>query len=244
MIKKVFVGKSSLVSDLLDLVLPDVCGTFNTQVRGGFTYFITFITDHSQCGYVYLMKYKFEAKFKEFRPEVENQIGRKTKVLRLDKRSFTKLSLFLWGYALETATQLLNMAPSKTMAKTPYELWHNKPASYKYLMLWRVPHVPRDYWETNWIRDLVCVGRIKNKEWKTCLSGRGGRRLARRGERQLKLHELEISMHIKFHASEPLIEVVQAIMNIFGGEGNNVLLGFKAGIELRADGMGAYLARR
>ncbi|KAL0381237.1 UNVERIFIED_CONTAM: hypothetical protein Sangu_0188000, partial [Sesamum angustifolium] len=87
MTKKVFVGKSSPASDLLDLVLPDVYGTFNTQVRGGFTYFITFITDHSQCGYVYLMKYKFEAKFKEFRPEVENQIGSKTKVLRLDRRS-------------------------------------------------------------------------------------------------------------------------------------------------------------
>ncbi|KAK4409389.1 hypothetical protein Sango_0011900 [Sesamum angolense] len=74
--------------ELNSLELDDLDNlTFNTQVRGGFTYFITFITDHSQCGYVYLMKYKFEAKFKEFRPEVENQIGRKTKVLRLDSLS-------------------------------------------------------------------------------------------------------------------------------------------------------------
>ncbi|KAL0448438.1 UNVERIFIED_CONTAM: hypothetical protein Slati_1400200 [Sesamum latifolium] len=31
------------------------------------------------------------------------------------------------------------MAPSKTVAKTPYEIWHGKPASYKYLRVWRSP---------------------------------------------------------------------------------------------------------
>ncbi|KAL0437852.1 UNVERIFIED_CONTAM: Retrovirus-related Pol polyprotein from transposon TNT 1-94 [Sesamum radiatum] len=53
--------------------------------------------------------------------------------------SFTKLPLFFWGYALETAAKLLNMAPSKTVAQTPYKIWHDKPASYKYLRVWGSP---------------------------------------------------------------------------------------------------------
>ncbi|KAL0283835.1 UNVERIFIED_CONTAM: Retrovirus-related Pol polyprotein from transposon TNT 1-94 [Sesamum angustifolium] len=47
--------------------------------------------------------------------------------------SFTELPLSFWGYALETAARLLNIAPSKTVAHTPYQIWHGKPSSYKYL---------------------------------------------------------------------------------------------------------------
>ncbi|KAL0413385.1 UNVERIFIED_CONTAM: Retrovirus-related Pol polyprotein from transposon TNT 1-94 [Sesamum radiatum] len=50
--------------------------------------------------------------------------------------SFTELPLSFWGYALETAAKLLNMAPSETVAQTPYQIWHGKPASYKYLRVW------------------------------------------------------------------------------------------------------------
>ncbi|KAL0405493.1 UNVERIFIED_CONTAM: hypothetical protein Slati_3863200 [Sesamum latifolium] len=50
--------------------------------------------------------------------------------------SFTELPPFFWGYALETATKLLNVAPSKSVPQTPYEIWHGKPASYKYLRVW------------------------------------------------------------------------------------------------------------
>ncbi|KAL0378542.1 UNVERIFIED_CONTAM: Retrovirus-related Pol polyprotein from transposon TNT 1-94 [Sesamum radiatum] len=53
--------------------------------------------------------------------------------------SFTKLPLSFWGYALETAATLLNIAPSKSMAQTPYQIWHDKPASYKYLRVWGSP---------------------------------------------------------------------------------------------------------
>ncbi|KAL0349709.1 UNVERIFIED_CONTAM: hypothetical protein Sradi_4120100 [Sesamum radiatum] len=47
--------------------------------------------------------------------------------------SFTQLPLSFWGYALETAAKLLNIAPSKTVPQTPYKIWHGKPTSYKYL---------------------------------------------------------------------------------------------------------------
>ncbi|KAL0455965.1 UNVERIFIED_CONTAM: hypothetical protein Slati_0935700 [Sesamum latifolium] len=45
----------------------------------------------------------------------------------------------LEDYALETTTKLLNMVPSKIVPQTPYEIWHGKPASYKYLRVWGSP---------------------------------------------------------------------------------------------------------
>jgi hypothetical protein len=57
----------------------------SVKVRGGYEYFITFIDDYSKYGYVYLMCWKFEAieKFKEFRMEVENQLGKYIKLFDL-----------------------------------------------------------------------------------------------------------------------------------------------------------------
>ena len=51
----------------------DVCGPMSTQARGGYSYFIIFTDDMSRFGYVYLMKYKFEAfdKFEEYQRMVE-----------------------------------------------------------------------------------------------------------------------------------------------------------------------------
>ncbi|KAL2246206.1 UNVERIFIED_CONTAM: hypothetical protein Sindi_2888800, partial [Sesamum indicum] len=48
----------------------------------------------------------------------------------LSMMSFIELFTFLWGHTLETAAKLLNMAPSKTLPQTSYEIWHDKPASY------------------------------------------------------------------------------------------------------------------
>ncbi|KAL0411220.1 UNVERIFIED_CONTAM: hypothetical protein Slati_3711700 [Sesamum latifolium] len=87
MTRKPFVGQSTFANGLLDLIHTDVCGPLNTQARGGFSYFIIFIDDHSRYGYVYLMRYMFEVfvRFKEFRLEVENKTGHKIKALRLDR---------------------------------------------------------------------------------------------------------------------------------------------------------------
>ncbi|KAL0381259.1 UNVERIFIED_CONTAM: hypothetical protein Sangu_0190200 [Sesamum angustifolium] len=144
MTKKPFVGQRMLANSLLDLIHIDVCGSLNTQARGRYSYFITFIDDYSRYGYVYLMRYKFEAfeRFKEYRLEVENQTvercasERKNQTL-LDMvrsmMSFLELPLSFWGNALETVAKLLNMAPSKKISQMQYEIWHGKPASYRYL---------------------------------------------------------------------------------------------------------------
>ncbi|KAL0419079.1 UNVERIFIED_CONTAM: hypothetical protein Sradi_1321400 [Sesamum radiatum] len=53
--------------------------------------------------------------------------------------SFTVLPLSFWGYGLETVARLLKIASSKTVAQMPYQIWHDKLASYKYLRVWGSP---------------------------------------------------------------------------------------------------------
>ncbi|KAL2230603.1 UNVERIFIED_CONTAM: Retrovirus-related Pol polyprotein from transposon TNT 1-94 [Sesamum indicum] len=154
MTKKPFVGQSTLASGLLDLIHSDVYGPLNTQARGGFSYFITFTDDHPRYGYIYLVRYKFEAfgRFKEFRLKVKNQTGRKIKTLRSDRGGEYLSGEFLdylkenrilsqWTppgchnlirYALETATKLFNVAPSKAVDQMLYQIWHGKPAFLGY----------------------------------------------------------------------------------------------------------------
>jgi hypothetical protein len=48
------------------------------------------------------------------------------------------LPLSFWGYALETTTFTLNRVPSKSVVKTPYEMWTGKTPSLSFLMIWVV----------------------------------------------------------------------------------------------------------
>ena len=132
---------------------------------------------------VHLMKRKSEAfeKFKEFRAEVENQLGKHIKAIRSDRggeyllgdfkdyltkngivsqltapgtpqqngvakrRNMTLLDMVrsmmscsilpisFWGYALNTAMYLLNLVPSKSVPKTPVELWNRRKPSMRHL---------------------------------------------------------------------------------------------------------------
>ena len=86
MTKRPFCAKGRRAPDLLELVHSDVCGPMSTQARDGYKYFITFIDDYSRFGYVYLMKRKSKTfeKFKEFRAEIENQLGKCIKAIRSD----------------------------------------------------------------------------------------------------------------------------------------------------------------
>ena len=87
MTKSPFTGKGERASDLLGLIHSNVCGPMSTQARKWFRYFITFTDDFSRFGYVYLMRHKSESfdKFKEFKAEAENQLGKKVKALRPDR---------------------------------------------------------------------------------------------------------------------------------------------------------------
>ena len=87
MTKRPFNAKSRKAEELLELVHSDVCGPISIQARGGYEYFITFTDDYSRFSYVYLMKRKSETfeKFKEFKVEVENQLGKRIKAIRFDR---------------------------------------------------------------------------------------------------------------------------------------------------------------
>lgn len=87
MTKSPFKGEMERAEGLLDLIHTDVCGPLSVSARGGYGYFVTFTDDYSRYGFVYLMKYKSETfeRFKDFRHEVENQLGRRIKKLRSDR---------------------------------------------------------------------------------------------------------------------------------------------------------------
>ena len=46
------------------------------------------------------------------------------------------LPISFWGYALETAAFILNRVPSKSVERTPYELWNGKRPSLSFLKIW------------------------------------------------------------------------------------------------------------
>ncbi|KAL0303390.1 UNVERIFIED_CONTAM: Retrovirus-related Pol polyprotein from transposon TNT 1-94 [Sesamum radiatum] len=72
-------------------------------------------------------------------PQLNGVADRRNRIL-LDMvrpmMSFTEVLSSFWGYAFETTAKLLNIASSKLVPRTPYEIWHDKLASYKYLRVW------------------------------------------------------------------------------------------------------------
>ena len=97
MTKSPFTGKGERAKEILGLIHTDVCGPMNTAAIGGFSYFITFIDDHSRFGYVFLMRHKSESfeMFKRYRSEVEKQTEKDIKILRSDRRGEYLSSEFL-----------------------------------------------------------------------------------------------------------------------------------------------------
>ncbi|KAI3511597.1 hypothetical protein L1887_18752 [Cichorium endivia] len=119
------------------------------------------VEDYSRYGYIYLIKHKSETfeKFIEFKHEVENQLGRKIKMLRSDRgREYLSIEFHNYlkecgivsqltpprtpqlngvaerhGYALETAAHILNLIPTKKVAKTPHEMWTGKVPSLAHI---------------------------------------------------------------------------------------------------------------
>src|SRR5688572_14742039 len=50
--------------------------------------------------------------------------------------SQSDLPLSFWGYTLETTVFTLNRVPSKSVVKTPYEMWTGKTPSLSFLKIW------------------------------------------------------------------------------------------------------------
>jgi len=71
----------------LELIYSDLCEMNGELTKGGKSYFMTLIDDYTRFCYVYLLKSKDEALhyFKVYKTEVENQLERKTKHVRMDR---------------------------------------------------------------------------------------------------------------------------------------------------------------
>ena len=50
--------------------------------------------------------------------------------------SLFTLALSFWGYALETTTYILNMVPSKSVPKTPMEIWIGRKLILSHIRIW------------------------------------------------------------------------------------------------------------
>ena len=53
--------------------------------------------------------------------------------------SLSTLPLSFWGYALETIAYILNMVPSKSIPKTPMEMWTGRKLILSHIRIWVVP---------------------------------------------------------------------------------------------------------
>jgi hypothetical protein len=53
--------------------------------------------------------------------------------------SHSTLPISLWMEALKTAAHILNRVPSKSVSKTPYELWTGKKPTLNYVRVWGCP---------------------------------------------------------------------------------------------------------
>jgi hypothetical protein len=84
--KASFPSSDSRSAGILDLIHTDVCGPMSRKSLSGCEYYLTFIDDHSRKTWIYFLKAKSDVfgRFQEFRALVENQTGKKIKVLRSD----------------------------------------------------------------------------------------------------------------------------------------------------------------
>ena len=83
-----FFGKTKRATKSLQFIHSDICRSMSVKVHQGTFYFLTFISNYSQYGYVYLIIHRYESLdcFKHFLVEVENQLDKSVKILRTDQR--------------------------------------------------------------------------------------------------------------------------------------------------------------
>ena len=87
--KASFPSNDNMEAGILDLIQLDVCGPMSTVSLTRHEYYVSFIDDYSRKTWIYFLKTKNEVfgKFQEFKALVENQMGKKIKVLRYDNGS-------------------------------------------------------------------------------------------------------------------------------------------------------------
>jgi hypothetical protein len=82
--KTAFPGSYSRATGILDLIHSNICGPMSSASLSGCLYYVIFIDDFSRKSWIFFMKTKGHVFnwFQEFKALVENQTGRKIRVLR------------------------------------------------------------------------------------------------------------------------------------------------------------------
>ncbi|GJZ50203.1 retrotransposon protein, putative, ty1-copia subclass [Tanacetum coccineum] len=135
MTRKSFPHRPERATDLLGIIHTDVCGPLrhvSRQDRGG-EYISQEFKDYLKaCGIVQHLTPPYT--------QQHNGVSERRNRTLLDMvRSMinlTTLPLSFWDYALESATRIHNMVPTKKVDKTPYELWYEKVPNLSYLKVW------------------------------------------------------------------------------------------------------------
>jgi hypothetical protein len=69
-----------------------------------------------------------------------NGVSKRMNLILLDMvrsmMSQIDLSLSFWGYAIETVMFTLNRVPTKSVERTPYEIWTRKCSGSSFLKFW------------------------------------------------------------------------------------------------------------
>ena len=83
-------------SDLLEIIHIDINGPYSPTLRDN-KYVIIFIDDFSCYGYIYLINENFDAlkKLKIFKLEVEKQLGKFIKIIRLDRSVYIMVNMVI-----------------------------------------------------------------------------------------------------------------------------------------------------
>jgi hypothetical protein len=83
--KTIFPSSDSRAVGILYLIHSDVCGPMSLALLTGFLYYVIFIDEFSRKPWIFFMKTKGQVfnGFQEFKALVENQTGKKIRVLRI-----------------------------------------------------------------------------------------------------------------------------------------------------------------
>ncbi|GJX33883.1 retrotransposon protein, putative, ty1-copia subclass [Tanacetum coccineum] len=157
MTRKPFSHRTERATDLLEIIHTDVCGPLrhvSRQDRGD-EYISQEFKDYLKaCGIVQQLT-------PPYTPQHNGVSERRNRTL-LDMvqsmMNLTTLPLSFWDYAIESATRILNMVPTKKVDKTPYELWYGKVPNLSYLKVWGCEAlVKRDTPEKLQQRSVKCI---------------------------------------------------------------------------------------
>ncbi|GJW78546.1 retrovirus-related pol polyprotein from transposon TNT 1-94, partial [Tanacetum coccineum] len=149
MTKKPFFHSNEKAKDLLGIIHTDVCGPLGNvsrQVENQLGKTIKAIRLDRGGEYIsqefkdYLKANRIVQQLTPpYTPQHNGMSGRRNRTLLDMVRSMmnlTTLHLSFWDYALESATCILNMVPTKKVDKIPYELWYGKVPNLSYIKVW------------------------------------------------------------------------------------------------------------